>query len=462
LDNKLYIAPIFYYCVMKTNLSLPILVTALFLSSAVRGQDTTGISSSEPAPFSPAATYRTWSAGVHGGALSPVLFYGKNDFTKWKADIGYGVYIKKQLLHSFALKANFLAGKLKGDNSKLMDNGQALNSPYSSFETSLKWSGALEGELTLANVNWLNRKSLIQPYVSAGIGYIGYNTTLTLAGSGGEQVTDDQEKLFVPVGAGLRFNVSPVVSVNVAYTMNFVDADDVDGYYYGPQNDKFSYANIGFEFALGPKSKPRLAVSNPVAAMQYDYMLKYKELSNELAAEKAKNSGIVESLKQEMNAFMNDADRDGVSDYFDKCQGTPEGVKVDGAGCPLPAAKNVTTIITEEDRRVVSEAIKNLEFDFGKATLRESSLPALEKVAELLIQKNFSLKLSGHTDDVGSADGNLRLSKARAESIKQFLVSKGANPSRIEATGYGKTQPIASNKTEEGRQQNRRVEFTLY
>lgn len=56
----------------------------------------------------------------------------------------------------------------------------------------------------------------------------------------------------------------------------------------------------------------------------------------------------------------------------------------------------------------------------------------------------------------------MRLSKDRAESVKGYLVGKGANPSRIEATGYGMAQPIATNKTAAGRQQNRRVEFTLF
>ena len=56
----------------------------------------------------------------------------------------------------------------------------------------------------------------------------------------------------------------------------------------------------------------------------------------------------------------------------------------------------------------------------------------------------------------------MKLSKDRAEAVKDYLVSKGANPSRIEATGYGETQPIASNKTAAGRAKNRRVEFTLY
>ncbi len=119
-------------------------------------------------------------------------------------------------------------------------------------------------------------------------------------------------------------------------------------------------------------------------------------------------------------------------------------------------------VITEADRKVVSEAIRNLEFDFGKATIRARSFPSLNRVAALLVEKNFSLKLAGHTDNVGSDNANLSLSKDRAESVKNYLVGKGANASRIEATGYGETQPIATNKTAAGRQQNRRVEFSLF
>ena len=118
-------------------------------------------------------------------------------------------------------------------------------------------------------------------------------------------------------------------------------------------------------------------------------------------------------------------------------------------------------VVTDEDRKVVGEAIKNLEFDLGKATIKAKSYETLNRVASLLIQKNFSLKLAGHTDNTGSAALNLRLSKDRAEAVKAYLVSQGANASRIEATGYGEDQPIASNKTATGRQQNRRVEFSL-
>ncbi|MBR5731723.1 MAG: OmpA family protein, partial [Firmicutes bacterium] len=65
------------------------------------------------------------------------------------------------------------------------------------------------------------------------------------------------------------------------------------------------------------------------------------------------------------------------------------------------------------------------------------SYPTLDRVAELLIQKDFSLKLAGHTDSKGSMKANMALSKARAQAVKNYLVSKGANASRIEATGYG-------------------------
>ena len=121
------------------------------------------------------------------------------------------------------------------------------------------------------------------------------------------------------------------------------------------------------------------------------------------------------------------------------------------------SAALVTTFIVPP-----TDAIANLEFDLGKATIRSKSYTSLNRVANLLTEKNFSLKLAGHTDNSGSDALNMRLSKDRAESVKAYLVAKGANASRIEAIGYGESQPISSNNTVQGRQENRRVEFTLY
>ena len=171
----------------------------------------------------------------------------------------------------------------------------------------------------------------------------------------------------------------------------------------------------------------------------------------------AERDGLIaanEQLRSEIAVIqdeLGDADGDGVANKFDKCPDTPEGIKVDGSGCPLPEIKQETRVVekivvTEEDREVVDEAIKNLEFDLSKATIRPSSHESLNKVAALLIEKNFSLKLAGHTDNTGSMQLNMRLSKERAEAVKSYLVSKGANSSRIEATGYGPTQPIATDR----------------
>ncbi|MEO5967138.1 MAG: OmpA family protein, partial [Ferruginibacter sp.] len=173
-----------------------------------------------------------------------------------------------------------------------------------------------------------------------------------------------------------------------------------------------------------------------------------------------------EAEKAQMMKDFADDDNDGVANKYDKCPNTEATAVVDGAGCPIksiaPIIRETKIYVTEADKKVVDEAIRNLEFDLSKSTIREKSFESLTKVANLLVEKNFSLKLAGHTDNTGSMALNLRLSKERAESVKAFLVSKGANPSRIEAVGYGPNQPIATNKTEEGRQKNRRVEFTLY
>jgi OOP family OmpA-OmpF porin len=305
------------------------------------------------------------------------------------------------------------------------------------------------------------------PYVSAGAGFMGYNIDLTdRAGQVSEFKSDGNvNEVFFPVGVGAKFNLSQGVNLDLGYTMNFVDGDNLDGYRNTPQDDKFSFAHIGLEFALGPKSKPQLATYNPVAAMESDYLSRTALFQSQLEAERAANAQRLAQIDAEWKKFLNDADKDGVSDHFDKCPDTPEGTQVDGAGCPLKITTttvNPVTIITEEDKRVVAEAIRNLEFDFAKSTIRSRSYPSLNRVAELLKTKDFSLKLAGHTDNVGSNAANLKLSKDRAESVKSYLVSQGVNPSRVEATGYGESQPISTNKTNAGRQNNRRVEFTLY
>jgi len=436
---------------------------ALTVPLITSAQTTTGVT--QPGLFKGSRDFKTWSIGVNGGLLGPVApTGGGNDFTKWKASAGYGAYVKWQLLHALGIRADYIGGKLRGDNSRELGDGSMPNRPYESFETKLKWSASLSAVVNVATINWLYKQNFVQIYVSAGAGLAGYNPTLEAAGSNNNidyKPDGTIKELIIPVGAGLKFKLSELVNLDLGYTMHFLDGDNLDGYYYGNSHDKYSYGYAGLEFSLGPRHKPQLAWNNPARVMYDDLVAQKADLQQELESSRSANA----RLSADMDKLLKDADGDGVSDFFDKCPGTAQGVKVDGAGCDLPKdtmPKVVVQQVTDEDRRLVRDAIENLEFETGKASIKPSSYGPLNRVAELLKTKNFSLKLAGHTDNVGAAASNMRLSKERAESVKQYLVSRGANPSRIEATGYGETQPIATNKTAAGRQKNRRVEFTLY
>lgn len=439
---------------MKINTLKTSFAVALgLLASSAIAQDKSTVENTTP--FGSIDQYRTWSIGVNAGLLNQGNIFGFNrdGFDKLENNFGYSAYVKKQISPSFGIKAQYLGGKVGGKNEDL----------DLAFETKVPWSAALSGEWTFGNSNWRFFNSIIKPYFAAGLGVMDFETTVM---NGEESTTlDNQTKLYVPVDAGIKFAIAKGVNLDIGYQLNWANQrfDGSTGGTY--KNDLFSYAHAGLEFTLGNPAKPALNNSNPVATLVEDYNHKY----DVLAAEKERLAADNQSLRAELESIqadLQDDDGDGVPNKFDKCPDTPKGVKVDGSGCPLPELKHETKVIerivTEEDKKVVDEAIANLEFDLSKATIRPSSFASLNKVAALLIEKNFSLKLAGHTDNTGSLQLNLRLSKERAESVKAYLVSKGANASRIEATGYGPNQPIASNATAEGRQKNRRVEFTLY
>jgi OmpA-OmpF porin, OOP family len=103
--------------------------------------------------------------------------------------------------------------------------------------------------------------------------------------------------------------------------------------------------------------------------------------------------------------------------------------------------------------------LDGVTFDTAKATIKNESYPRLDKVVEYLLHKNNTrIQISGHTDNVGNPKTNKSLSLKRAQACRDYLISKGIDAGRIEAVGYGDERPIATNDTDEGRQQNRRIE----
>lgn len=146
-----------------------------------------------------------------------------------------------------------------------------------------------------------------------------------------------------------------------------------------------------------------------------------------------------------------DTDNDGVLDKDDDCPVTPGTIA--NKGCPE---------IEKEVEEILKTAFDNLEFETGKDIIKETSLPSLTELADVLKKKgSWGLQISGHTDNVGDDQKNLILSKKRAEAVKNFMVQQGIDATRFSTLYFGETMPVASNDTPEGRQKNRRVEMMI-
>jgi OOP family OmpA-OmpF porin len=141
-----------------------------------------------------------------------------------------------------------------------------------------------------------------------------------------------------------------------------------------------------------------------------------------------------------------DTDGDGVYDYMDACPDTPADLSVDAKGCPLPLAIDL-----------------GIEFDHDKAIINEKYHHKLEEVAQYLNRHpGLTVTVEGHTDSRGSAAYNQQLSVKRARNVAAYLTEKlGVDQSSIKVRGYGEERPVASNKTAQGRQQNRCVQIVI-
>jgi outer membrane protein OmpA-like peptidoglycan-associated protein/tetratricopeptide (TPR) repeat protein len=121
--------------------------------------------------------------------------------------------------------------------------------------------------------------------------------------------------------------------------------------------------------------------------------------------------------------------------------------------------KNIPLQPIEVDAAIV---LRNIFFDFSKFDLKEASQVELDKLVQLLKDNpTVKIQIEGHTDNIGSANDNLKLSENRAKAVVNYLVSKGIAASRLSSKGFGASKPVADNNSEEGRAQNRRTELKV-
>jgi outer membrane protein OmpA-like peptidoglycan-associated protein len=146
-----------------------------------------------------------------------------------------------------------------------------------------------------------------------------------------------------------------------------------------------------------------------------------------------------------------DSDGDGIADKEDKCPKVAGVASNDG--CPE---------IKEETKKVFEQALKGIQFEPGKDVIKKTSYGILDNVVKIMKENpSYLLEINGHTDSQGDDAKNMTLSQKRAEAVRNYLVSKGIETSRLTPKGYGETVPKATNDTPAGRAENRRVEFKV-
>ncbi len=170
--------------------------------------------------------------------------------------------------------------------------------------------------------------------------------------------------------------------------------------------------------------------------------------------------GVVDSLDQcpktasgikvDVRGCALDSDKDGVIDSLDKCPGTKSGSLVDESGCPVPVEP------------IFNAPLAGVNFKLASAELTSSAKLVLDDAVKVLLQyPTVQIEIQAHTDSQGTQANNQKLSDLRAQSVFEYLQSKGIETKRMKPVGYGETMPLMTNKTAKGRAKNRRVEFKV-
>ncbi len=239
-----------------------------------------------------------------------------------------------------------------------------------------------------------------------------------------KELFDNKDGLFGNYGVGVKYKISEAIALK-ADVRHLIETD------HGDNNLLYT---LGLAIPFGEKAAP---VATAVEPMDSD------------------NDGVIDSLDQCPNSAPGavvdskgceqdkDSDGDGIVDRLDQCPSTPAGDIVDEKGCSLKVNLNIN-------------------FDFNSAVINNSYDSRIKKFADFMNAfPSVKAQIDAHTDSKGSEEYNLKLSKKRAASTVKALESYGVDSSRLEATGYGETRPLATNDTEEGRAENRRVEGSI-
>ncbi len=300
-----------------------------------------------------------------------------------------------------------------------------------------------------------------------------FSETLTpylLVGLGYEDVNDEpsngyDSSMYGNWGGGVKWKVFEDIALR-AEVKHLIRTDDGGNeLYYG----------IGLSIPFGEKSEPapekkeepKAVVAAPVVVASLD------SDGDGVIDANDKCPNTPKGVEVDVNGCCLDSDGDGVPDYRDKCLETPAGAKVDENGCELDSDGD--GVVDSKDKcpdtpkgAAVDEngcpksIVLDIVFENASAEIDEAHSPKMQKYIDFMNENTqYDVTVIGYTDSRGSAKFNQKLSEQRAESVKADLVKGGVDAGRIKTKGNGEADPIADNKTSEGRAQNRRIEAEL-
>ena len=327
---------------------------------------------------------------------------------------------------------------------------------------------------TLVNYKILTDDKRVVPYLTLGLGTSFYGGTYFLP--------------YVPMGAGLQFklNNDKFMYAQVLLQQCIKTGD------YNETKENLNYS-VGMSFPLKKRTINKFT-AKPIVILDSDndgipdsidkcpYVVgfaKYNgcpipDTDGDGINDEQDSCPFMPGLAKYHGCPIPDSDKDGINDEEDSCPTVPGVAKYHG--CPIPD-RDGDGINDEEDKcpdepgiaankgcpdiqSKMNELAKSIFFNTKSSIIAKKAYPVMDQVVALTKKyPDFKLEIEGHTDNIGSAVVNQKLSQKRADAIKKYFLSKGVNASRLYAIGYGKEKPIASNKTPTGRAMNRRVEL---
>lgn len=438
---------------------------------------------------------KRWAISLHAGTA---VMQGDGD--AGNPGIVGGIGIKYSLANNFGIRIQALGGTM---NSKNL--GESNIAPYLYTSKTTFYEGNIQALLNIVNFKKAaTGRNVAQLYVGFGLGYTLANISYVPSKPISEYTSI--QSLNIPISGGLRIYLSPLIDIGLEYSIKGTFTDHLDGFApSGNSNKSNDYYNIPqayITFNLGRDKNARCLEWTEQTEKLYEELIKAKQdAQQQIDALKKQNDQLMNIMGKDLQDQMknnqrkadsamvaikesmkNDSDSDGVSNIFDKEPASPTGAIVDGGGrtldvdkdgvpdyldkCPTVPGKVSSNGCplqpTKAQLATLTDGIKNLQFETGKAIIKSTSFPALDNLAQMLVENSsFNFKIEGHTDNVGDPNANMALSLQRADAVKSYLVSKGVDELRIAARGFGDTKPVVSNDTAAGKAKNRRVDMTI-